>query len=73
MGFKKELAGRDLCMQETFEYFASLVADNHPQAIRMLEDLERNKREKEVGRLEEKYTGNLYDVIGHDNPIEENK
>ena len=58
-------------MQETFEYFASLVANENPQAAKMLLDLEKSKRNKEVTRLEEKYTKNLYDVIGDDNPFEE--
>jgi len=58
-------------MQETFEYFASLVVDENPQAVKMLVELAKNKRNKEVTRLEEKYSENLYDVIGDDNPFEE--
>jgi len=63
---KKELAGRGLSIQETMEFFASLIGDGHPQAIKMLDDLERSKRDKEVSRLETKYSANLYDVIGDD-------
>ena len=69
--FKKELVGRGLSMQETFEYFASQTADNHPQIIKMLDELERLKRDNEVSRLEDKYAANLYDVIGDENPFEE--
>jgi hypothetical protein len=58
-------------MQATFEYFAGLASDGHPQALKMLDDLERSKRDKEVSRLEDKYAANLYDVIGHDNPFDE--
>lgn len=57
-------------MQETIEYFAGLVSDGHPHAIKMLDDLERSKRDREVTRLETKYSENLYDVIGDDNPFE---
>ncbi len=71
--FKKELVGRGLSMQETIEYFASAVSDGHPHAIKMLDDLERSKRDKEVTRLEAKYSENLYDVIGEYNPFEEEK
>ena len=69
--FKKELVGRGLSMQETIEYFATLASDGHPHVIKMLDDLERSKRDREVTRLEEKYSENLYDVIGDDNPFEE--
>jgi len=34
--------------------------------MKMLDDLEKSKHDKEVARLEEKYTKNLYDVIGDD-------
>lgn len=73
MGFKKELVGRGLSMQETFEYFASLVVDGFSGATKMLDDLERQKRVHAVEKLEEKYTENLYDAIGFDNPFEEDK
>ena len=69
--FKKELVGRDLSMQETLEHFASLVVEGHPHAIKMLEELQRSKHNKEIGRLEEKYAESLYDVIGDDNPFNE--
>ena len=73
MGFKKELVGRGLSIQETFEHFASLVVDGFSGATKMLDDLERLKRNRAVEKLEEKYTENLYDVIGSDNPFEEDK
>lgn len=66
LALKKELAGRGLSIQATLEYISSQIADGHPHMMKMLDDLEKSKHDKEVARLEEKYTKNLYDVIGDD-------
>jgi predicted nuclease with RNAse H fold len=66
MGLKKELVSRGLSIQETLEYMASLIVEGHPHAIKMLDELQASKHNKEVGKLEEKYAENLYDVIGNE-------
>jgi len=68
--FKKATVERGLSMQEVFEHLASLVADGHPSIVKLLDEYAILKKERLVSSLEEKYTDNLYDAIGHDNPFE---
>lgn len=67
--FKKAVVDKDLSMQEVFEHFACLYAEAHPAMVKIVDDYCDAKRENLVKQLEEKYTENLYDAIGDDNPF----
>ena len=69
--FKQATVSRDLSMQETFEYLASLIVDEHPSILKLLDEYIAQKRENKIANLEAKYAESLYDVIGHDNPFKE--
>ena len=58
-------------MQEVFEYFAQQFSEGHPALVKIVEDYCAAKRENLLQSLEEKYTENLYEVIGDDNPFGE--
>lgn len=67
--FKKAAVSKDLSMQEIFEHLASLYAEGHPVLVKIINDYCEAKKEKLISQLEEKYTENLYEAIGHDNPF----
>jgi len=67
--FKKAVVDKGLSMQEVFEHFASLFAEGHPAMSKIVDDYCVAKRENLVNQIEEKYTENLYDAIGEDNPF----
>lgn len=67
--FKKFVVTKSLSMQEVFEHLACQVAEGHPALLRIIDEYCESKREKLVQSLEEKYTENLYDAIGDDNPF----
>jgi len=56
-------------MQEVFEHFAHQFAEGHPALVKIIDEYCLAKRENLVQALEEKYTENLYEVIGDDNPF----
>ena len=58
-------------MQEVFEHLASMVGDDHPALKKILDEYVYLKRSKKIEKLQAKYTENLYDVIGDDNPFGE--
>lgn len=66
-GFRKILLERQLSVQEVFEHFASLVKDEHPSLMKLLEEYSESKKEKLITQLEEKYTENLYKLISEEN------
>ena len=68
--FRKVLFDYSLSMQEVFERFAFLVGENDSQAMGIIEELSRLKREKILNRLNEREADNLYDVISEINPLE---
>ncbi len=68
--FRKVLFDYSLSMQEVFERFAFLVGENDSQAMGIIEELSRLKREKILNRLNEREADNLYDVISEINPPE---
>jgi len=57
-------------MQEVFEYLAMQFSEGHPALTKLIDQYCHEKKEKLVQSLEEKYTDNLYDAIGYDNPLE---
>ena len=65
-GFRKILLDYGLSMQEVFEYFASLVAENDNSAMNIIKDSYNNKRLKAIKKVTEQEADNLYDAIGDD-------
>ena len=58
-------------MQEVFEHLAHQLSDGHPALNKIIDDYCIAKRENLLQNLEEKYTENLYEAIGDDNPFGE--
>jgi hypothetical protein len=56
-------------MQEVFEHLASQVAEGHPALLKIIDEYCEAKRSNLIQSLEEKYTENLYEAIGDDNPF----
>lgn len=67
--FKKAAVSKDLSMQEIFEHLASLYAEGHPALVKIIDNYCEAKKEKLISQLEDKYTENLYEAIGYDNPF----
>ena len=67
--FKKATVARDLSMQEVFEHLACQFAEEHPALVKIIDEYCEAKKENLLHELEEKYTENLYDAIGDDNPF----
>ena len=60
---------RDLSMQEVFEHLAVQFAEGHPALLKIIDNYCDMKKANLINQLEEKYTENLYDAIGDDNPF----
>jgi len=67
--FRKAVVSRDLSMQEVFEHLATQFAEGHPALLKIINDYCEAKKANLINQLEEKYTENLYDAIGDDNPF----
>ena len=67
--FKKFVVTKSLSMQEVFEHLASQVAEGHPALLKIIDEYCEAKRSNLIQSLEEKYTENLYEAIGDDNPF----
>ena len=68
--FRKKLIDYNLSMQEVFEYFASLVAEDDNKAVAIVENAFDRKRNREIKRVTEKEAENLYDAISYEDPFE---
>jgi antitoxin component of RelBE/YafQ-DinJ toxin-antitoxin module len=68
-GFRKILLDYGLSMQEVFEYFASLVAENDNSAMNIIKDSYNNKRLKAIKKVTEQEADNLYDAIEQEDPF----
>jgi hypothetical protein len=69
--FKQAVVARDLSMQEVFEHFAQMFSEGHPALVKLIDEYCEMKKADVVRALEEKYTENLYEAIGDDNPFGE--
>lgn len=67
--FKKAVVARDLSMQEVFEHLACQFAEGHPSLVKLIDEYCEMKKADVIRGLEEKYTENLYEAIGDDNPF----
>ncbi len=69
-GFRKTLFEHSLSMQEVFELFASLVAEDDDRAIDIVIEAKNNKRSKTVEKLNSNEVDDLYDAISHIDPFD---
>lgn len=69
-GYRKVLFDYSLSMQEVFERFASLVAENDERTIDILNEVKELKRTKTLARLNQDEVDDLYDAISHVDPFE---
>ena len=67
VNLRKKLLEREVSIQEVFEYLSSLINDEHPSIVKLLDDYVDMKKEKLINKLEEKYTENLYRLISEEN------
>ena len=72
---RKALMERDISMQEMFQRFSELVVSLDKKAIKILEDLERDKREGNLKKIQKPVIDNrgakaIYDLIAEDSEIE---
>jgi hypothetical protein len=56
-------------MQEAIEEFASLVANDNPDMISILEEIALRKLNKEIRKFDEIDTDNIYDILELENPL----
>lgn len=66
--FRKVLFDYSLSMQEVFERFSSLVGENDPTAMSIIEDVYKTKREKTL-KVTTREAENLYDAISEIDPF----
>ena len=69
--FRKTLLDYNLSMQEVFEYFASLVAEQSSDAIAIINDVYLRKRDKLIKGVSSREAENLYDAISGKDPFED--
>jgi heterodisulfide reductase subunit C len=72
---KKALAERDISMQEMFQRFSELVVSMDRRAVKILDELERDKREGSLKRIQNppidyRSTETIYDMIAKEQVIE---
>ena len=68
--FRKVLFGYSLSMQEVFERFATLVGENDPTAMLIIQETYQAKRDK-ILKVTRREAENLYDAISKVDPFEE--
>lgn len=68
-GFRSLLFEHSLSMQEVFELFASLVANEDQNAIDIVIQAKNKKRQKALERLNQSEVDDLYDAISQIDPF----
>jgi hypothetical protein len=56
-------------MQEAIEEFASLVANDNPDMLALLEEIALRKLNKEIKKFDEVDSDNIYDILELQNPL----
>ena len=56
-------------MQEVIEEFASLVANDNPDMISILEDISIRKINKEIKKFDNSDTDSIYSILELENPL----
>ena len=67
--FKIQCARRDLSMQEVIEAFASRVASESNDMMRLLEQIKKDKLIKDVKRYTKSDADSLYTILESNNPF----
>ena len=67
--FKIQCMRKDLSMQEVIEAFASRVADESNDMMRLLEQIKKDKQIKDVKRYTKSDTESLYAILESQNPF----
>ena len=69
--FKIQCMKRDLSMQEVIEAFASRVAAESNDMVRLLEQIKKDKQIKDVKRYTKSDAESLYAILESNNPFGE--
>ena len=69
--FKIQCMKRDLSMQEVIEAFASRVAAESNDMVRLLEQIKKDKQVKDIKRYTKSDTESLYAMLESNNPFGE--
>ena len=56
-------------MQEAIEEFASLIANDNPDMLALLEEIALRKLNKEIKKFDEVDSDNIYDILELQNPL----
>lgn len=72
---RKSLVERDLSMQEMFQRFSELVVSDDKRIIKLLDELERDKRSGNLTKrtslkTDKRSVGQIYDIIAEESAIE---
>jgi hypothetical protein len=58
-------------MQEAIEEFASLIANDNPDMISVLEEIAMRKLNKELRKFDNSDTDSIYDILELENPLKD--
>ena len=61
---------RGLSMQEVFDTLAAQICANNPDLIRILDQIEEAKRERQIKRVSQSDADSIFRVIEEDNPFD---
>lgn len=67
--FRIECFKRKLSMQEVLEEFANRVIENDSEAVKILDDLQEEKRQKRISNLYNSDINTIYDAIKRISPL----
>lgn len=72
-GLRISLIKRGLSMQEVFNRLASMICEQHPSMIRVLDSIEIEKREGQIKQVTRSDAESIFDLIETSNPFAEDK
>ena len=68
--FRKTLMDFGMSMQEVLQHFASLVAEGDKSAILIVNEAYQKKKNRQIKKITDMETENLYDAISFEDPFE---
>ncbi len=71
MGFKLQCVSRNLSMQEVFEEFASRVANESNDVIRIMEQLVKDKQTKSVKKYSKTDVNSIFNMLESEDPLKD--